>query len=103
MESLPNQFFSTLIGKVNGFIDAGYDVIKELKFLGREAICELHIKENGFLLGEGSMDWKAIAKALADMNYQGSGWMQIEGAVPKGADIVESYKHNLAYLRSTFY
>jgi L-glutamine---4-(methylsulfanyl)-2-oxobutanoate aminotransferase len=27
MESLPNQFFSTLVGKVNGFIDAGYDVI----------------------------------------------------------------------------
>jgi aminotransferase len=27
MERLPTHFFSTLVGKVNGFIDAGYDVI----------------------------------------------------------------------------
>lgn len=27
MERLPNQFFSTLVGKVNGFIHAGHDVI----------------------------------------------------------------------------
>ncbi|WP_316397443.1 pyridoxal phosphate-dependent aminotransferase [Metabacillus litoralis] len=27
MNRLPNQFFSTLVGKVNGFINAGYDVI----------------------------------------------------------------------------
>ncbi|MEH7178971.1 pyridoxal phosphate-dependent aminotransferase [Neobacillus vireti] len=27
MERLPTQFFSTLVGKVNGFIAAGYDVI----------------------------------------------------------------------------
>ena len=41
--------------------DAGYDVIKEIKFLGKEAICELHMKENGFLLGQGNAgletDW----------------------------------------------
>ena len=28
--------------------------------------------------------------------------MQIEGAIPKGGDIVESYRHNLAYLHKLF-
>lgn len=82
--------------------DAGYDVIKEIKFLGKEAICELHMKENGFLLGKGTMDWKKIGETLMEMNYYGDGWMQIEGATPAGADIVQSYKHNLKYLQDIF-
>lgn len=83
--------------------DAGYDVLKELKFLGKEAICELHMKENGFLLGEGSLEWPKIAQTLIEMEYYGDGWMQIEGATPKGADIVETYRHNLQFLKNIFH
>jgi sugar phosphate isomerase/epimerase len=82
--------------------DAGYDVIKEIRFLGKEAICELHMKENGFLLGQGTLDWKKISETLREINYIGDGWMQIEGATPKGADIVQSYQHNLKYLKEAF-
>jgi L-ribulose-5-phosphate 3-epimerase len=82
--------------------DAGYDVIKEIKFLGKEAICELHMKENGFLLGKGTLDWKKIGETLMEMNYYGDGWMQIEGATPEGGDIVQSYKLNLKYLQDIF-
>lgn len=82
--------------------DAGYDVIKEIKYLGKDVICELHMKENGFLLGQGTMDWPKIAETLGEIGYYGDGWMQIEGARPKGADIVESYKHNRQYLKSVF-
>jgi L-ribulose-5-phosphate 3-epimerase len=82
--------------------DAGYDVIKEIKFLGKDVICELHMKENGFLLGKGTLDWKAIGETLMEMDYVGDGWMQIEGATPKGADIVESYRHNLKFLKDIF-
>jgi L-ribulose-5-phosphate 3-epimerase len=82
--------------------DAGYDVIKEIKQLGKDAICELHMKENGFLLGEGTMDWKKIGETLMEMNYYGDGWMQIEWATPDGSDIVKSYKHNLKFLQDIF-
>lgn len=82
--------------------DAGYDVIQEIKWLGKDSICELHMKENGFLLGRGTLDWKKIAETLIDNDYIGDGWMQIEGATPNGADIVESYKHNLQYLKESF-
>jgi sugar phosphate isomerase/epimerase len=82
--------------------DAGYDVVKELKFLGKEKICELHMKENGYLLGQGTVDWPAVATTLKEINYHGNGWMQIEGSVPKGADLIDSYKHNLRYLKQLF-
>lgn len=35
--------------------DAGYDAVKEFKALGTKNICELHMKENGFLLGQGQL------------------------------------------------
>lgn len=82
--------------------DAGYDPVVEFKKLGKDRVCELHMKENGFLLDEGSVDWKAVSKAVGQTRYKGSGWMQIEGAVPKGGAVVESYRHNLAYLRKLF-
>ena len=83
--------------------DAGYDVIKEIKWLGKDSICELHMKENGFLLGKGTLDWFQIGETLMEMDYYGSGWMQIEGATPKDASTIESYKHNLDFLKEAFH
>jgi L-ribulose-5-phosphate 3-epimerase len=82
--------------------DAGYNVIKEIQWLGKDMICELHMKENGFLLGKGTLDWKKICETLLAMEYVGNGWMQIEGATPKDADVIESYKHNLDFLKEGF-
>src|SRR4029450_7214350 len=56
----------------------GYDIAAEIRQLGRERICEFHAKENGFLLGQGRIDFAAVRKAMDDINF--SGWIQIEGA-----------------------
>ena len=61
----------------------GYDILAEIRQLGRDRICEFHAKENGFLLGQGRIDFPAVRKAMDDIGY--SGWIQIEGAVPKGS------------------
>lgn len=82
--------------------DAGFDTIKEFKKLGKKMICELHMKENGFLLGKGTLNWRDIGNAVYDSGYYGDGWMQIEGARPEKSDIVESYKHNLQVLKTIF-
>ncbi len=82
--------------------DAGYDVIKEIKLLGRDTICELHIKENGKLLGDGTLDWYKIGETLASLDYQGDGWMQIEWSLPEKANVIEGYQHNLHYLKKSF-
>lgn len=82
--------------------DAGYDTVKEFKALGTKNVCELHMKENGLLLGKGSLDWPAIGAAVANNKYFGDGWMQIEWSMPDGADVVESYRHNLRFLKELF-
>ena len=78
----------------------GYDVLAEIRQLGRNRICEFHAKENGFLLGQGRIDFPAVRKALDDIDY--AGWIQIEGAVPKGQPIVDSYRENVRFMRKHF-
>ena len=80
--------------------DAGHDIFKEIPMLGKDMICEIHMKENGQRLGEGPLDWPRVAKAVKDIGYEG--WMQIEGATPQGAEIIPAYQHNLNYLKGLF-
>lgn len=82
--------------------DAGYNTVTEFRKLGKNLICELHMKENGFLLGKGTLDWPAIGRAVYESGYYGDGWMQIEGAKPDDADLMESYRLNQAFLKSIF-
>jgi sugar phosphate isomerase/epimerase len=78
----------------------GYDISAEIRQLGRARICEFHAKENGFLLGQGRIDFAAVRKAMDDIGY--SGWIQIEGAVPKGKPMLESYVENVRFVRAQF-
>jgi sugar phosphate isomerase/epimerase len=80
--------------------ERGYDVLAEIRQLGRERICEFHAKENGFLLGKGRIDFPAVRKAMDDIGY--TGWIQIEGAVPKGQPLVESHVQNVRFMRAHF-
>jgi sugar phosphate isomerase/epimerase len=78
----------------------GFDIAREIRQLGRELICEVHAKENGFLLGQGRIDFAAVRRAMDDIGY--SGWIQIEGAVPKGQPMFESYVENVRFMRTVF-
>ncbi len=85
---------------VRNSTDRGYDVPKEIRWLGKDRICEFHLKENGCLLGKGSVDFLKVRDAIRDIAYRG--WMQIEGGLPPNGDMVESTKKNLAFLRELF-
>ncbi len=76
----------------------GYNIYDEIRSLGKENICEFHAKENGYLLGQGKVDFQKVREAMDDIQYEG--WVQIEGAVPKNADMFESYVLNNTYIRS---
>jgi L-ribulose-5-phosphate 3-epimerase len=79
----------------------GYDIYAEIRELGKKnLICELHAKENGFLLGKGKVDFMEVKKCLEEINYKG--WIQIEGAVPPKQPMLESYIENYKFLKSVF-
>jgi sugar phosphate isomerase/epimerase len=80
--------------------DRGYDICKEIRWLGSKNICEFHLKENGFLLGKGKVNLERVREAIEDAGYEG--WLVIEGAVPPKGDMLQSYIANQKYVRELF-
>jgi len=78
----------------------GYDIYREIRELGRERICQVHCKENGYLLGHGRCDFHKVRDALDDIGYED--WLIIEGATEKGMNTKACYVHNQRYLRGVF-
>jgi sugar phosphate isomerase/epimerase len=78
----------------------GYDICREIRQLGKDRICQFHMKENGFLLGQGKVDFPRVKEAIDDIGYRG--WLVIEGATIPGKTLVECYQHNQKYLRTVF-
>jgi len=79
---------------------AGYDIFTELKRLGRERICQIHMKEYDHLLGQGPIDFPKIRDVLGEIGYYD--WLIIEAATVKGRTVVDCYRDNQKYLRSLF-
>ena len=74
----------------------GFDVIEEIRWLGRERICEVHLKDNPHFLGKGRIDFPRIIDALADIGFDG--WAHLETDSPTG-DVAGDLAVNLAYVR----
>jgi L-ribulose-5-phosphate 3-epimerase len=81
-------------------IKMGYDIYQEIENLGNENICEIHCKENGFLLGRGRIAFERLRGVIKQIDYRG--WLIIESAVPKGMEVDRAYQKNADYLRSVF-
>ena len=78
----------------------GYNIFQEIRDLGKDRICEFHLKENGHLLGQGQVDLAKVRQAIEAIGYEG--WLQIEGAVPAGKPMRESYTQNNKTVRALF-
>ena len=55
---------------------AGFDVVKEIRWLGKDRICQFHFKDNPHLLGEGGIRFQPILQAIKDIGW--SGWANLE-------------------------
>jgi sugar phosphate isomerase/epimerase len=82
---------------VGNSTDKGRDVAKEIRALAGR-VCEFHAKDGPYMLGQGRIDFKAVRKAMDDIQY--SGWIQIEAATPHGP--VADYTVDRKYLKGIF-
>jgi L-ribulose-5-phosphate 3-epimerase len=74
----------------------GFDVVKEIRWLGKDRICQFHFKDNPHFLGEGTIQFAPVVHAIRDMGW--SGWANLEtDARPDHLDA--DLQRNLKYIR----
>ena len=49
----------------------GFDIYKEIRWLGRERICEFHLKDNPRFLGKGPIDFPRVINAIVEIGFTG--------------------------------
>ena len=82
---------------VGNSIHAGFDVVKEIRWLGKDRICQIHLKDNPAYLGEGSLPFPAIVQAIRDIGF--AGYCNLETDVHPGASVESDMARNLAFIR----
>lgn len=73
----------------------GFDVPKEIRWLGRDRICQFHVKDKGYL-GEGKVDVAGAVRAMKDIGFRG--YANLETTSPSG-DVEKDTTRQLTYLR----
>jgi sugar phosphate isomerase/epimerase len=71
----------------------GFDTPKEIRWLGGKRICQVHIKDRGYLGESGRIDVVENLRALADAGYKG--WVNFETSSPsrdKEADLKKNFE-----------
>ena len=75
---------------------AGFDVAKEIRWLGKDRICQFHFKDNPHYLGEGDIRFEPILHAIRDIGFDGYANLETD-AHP--ATLEADMRRNLTYIR----
>jgi L-ribulose-5-phosphate 3-epimerase len=81
---------------VGNSIKQGFDIIEEIRWLGNDRICEIHLKDNPHYLGEGPINFPAVIKALGDIGFDK--WAVLETSCPSD-NVQADMTRNLAFIR----
>jgi L-ribulose-5-phosphate 3-epimerase len=74
----------------------GFNVIQEIRWLGRERICMVHLKDGQSFLGQGRIDFPGVIRAISDIGYHG--YLSLETPVASGP-LEDGMRRNLSYIR----
>ena len=75
----------------------GFDIVKEIRWLGNDRICQIHLKDNPNYMGEGKIQFPAVMQAIRDIGY--SGWAVLETDTHPNARVEDDMAKNLAYIK----
>ncbi len=56
---------------VGNATQAGFDPVKEIRWLGKDRVCQFHLKDNPNFLGEGDIDFVPIMHTIRDEGFYG--------------------------------
>jgi L-ribulose-5-phosphate 3-epimerase len=73
----------------------GVDPASEIRMLGAGRICQFDFKDTGYL-GEGKVDFPAVLKALATIDFRG--YANLETTAPSGK-LITDLARNVAFIR----
>ena len=76
---------------------AGFDVVKEIRWLGKDRICQFHLKDNPYYLGEGTISFPRVIQAIRDIGFTGAA--NLETDTHAGSTVEADMRKNLAYIR----
>jgi len=76
---------------------AGFDVVKEIRWLGSDRICQFHLKDNPHYLGEGTISFPRVIEAIREIGFTGAA--NLETDTHPGATVEADMRKNLAYIR----
>ena len=82
---------------VGNSTNGGFDVVKEIRWLGAQRICQMHLKDNPHYLGEGRIDFPAVMKAITDIGFQG--FANLETDCPSKS-VENDMTRNLKFVRA---
>jgi sugar phosphate isomerase/epimerase len=75
----------------------GFDVVKEIRWLGKSRICQMHLKDNPNYLGEGKIEFGPIMKAIHDIGF--TEYANLETDAKSAASLEDDQRRNLQYIR----
>src|SRR5690242_10841242 len=81
---------------VGNSTNGGFHVAKEIRWLGKDRICQFHLKDNPHYMGEGRIDFQAVIDAIADIGFRG--WAHLETDCPSG-NVEVDMGRNLTFVR----
>jgi L-ribulose-5-phosphate 3-epimerase len=82
---------------VGNSTNAGFDVVKEIRWLGKDRICQFHLKDNPNYLGEGKIPFPAVMAAIRDIGF--AGYANLETDAHPKMDVGAEMKRNLEFIR----
>lgn len=80
---------------VGNSTNAGFDIIQEMRWLGKKRICQIHLKDKGYL-GEGAIDFPLVMRTIRDIEYQG--FLNLETSSPS-KNVEADMRRNLTFVR----
>jgi sugar phosphate isomerase/epimerase len=75
----------------------GFDIYKEIPWLGKERICQFHLKDNPSYMGEGKIDFRRVLDGIAEIGWEG--YADLETSSPS-KDVKADMTRNRRYILS---